>query len=138
MELLSSLTGLDVQGEMANRATHSRPIGRDAELSLLANAVSAAADGELRAVAVRGDPGMGKTRLLAELADLARAQGFSVHHGQATEFERDVPFGVYLAAFEPQPGERSRDAQRALTELLLDATGPSEARRAGLDRYRHV
>ncbi|WP_171074396.1 helix-turn-helix transcriptional regulator [Nonomuraea basaltis] len=121
---------------MANGATYGRPIGRDAELSLLASAVSGAADGALRAVAVRGDPGMGKTRLLAELVDLARARGFAVHHGQATEFERDVPFGVYLAAFEPQPGDRSRDAQRALTELLLDATGPSEARRAGLDRYR--
>ncbi|AQZ68807.1 hypothetical protein BKM31_51580 [[Actinomadura] parvosata subsp. kistnae] len=121
---------------MAKGATNARPIGRDAELTLLADAVSGAADGALRAVAVRGDPGMGKTRLLAELAGLARARGFVVHHGQATEFERDVPFGVYIAAFEPQPGDPSRDAQRALTELLLDATGPSEARRAGLDRYR--
>ncbi|MET8161251.1 AAA family ATPase [Sphaerisporangium sp. NPDC005289] len=121
---------------MANGATYGRPIGRDAELGLLASAVSGAADGALRAVAVRGDPGMGKTRLLAELADMARARGFAVHHGQATEFERDVPFGVYIAAFEPQPGDPRRDAQGALTELLLDATGPSEARRAGLDRYR--
>ncbi|MEU7873582.1 AAA family ATPase [Dactylosporangium sp. NPDC049140] len=121
---------------MADGATYGRLIGRDAERSLLANAVSSAADGALRAVVVRGDPGMGKTRLLAELADLARARGFAVHHGQATEFERDVPFGVYLAAFEPQPGDPDRDAQGALTELLVDATGPSEARRAGLDRYR--
>ncbi|GAA2211791.1 hypothetical protein GCM10009850_072510 [Nonomuraea monospora] len=118
---------------MANGAAHGRPIGRDAELDLLAGAVSGAAGGSLRAVAVRGDPGMGKTRLLAELAALARAHGFAVHHGQATEFERDVPFGVYLNAFEPQPGDPGGDA---LTELLLDATGPSEARRAGLDRYR--
>ncbi|RKR86637.1 regulatory LuxR family protein [Micromonospora pisi] len=115
---------------------HGRLIGRDTELSLLASAVSSAAGGALRAVAVRGDPGMGKTRLLAELADFARARGFAVYHGQATEFERDVPFGIYIAAFEPQPGDPNRGAQDALTELLLDATGPSEARRAGLDRYR--
>ncbi|TYB51139.1 AAA family ATPase [Nonomuraea sp. PA05] len=121
---------------MANGAAHGRPVGRDAELGLLADAVSGAAGGSLRAVAVRGDPGMGKTRLLAELAALARARGFAVHQGQATEFERDVPFGVYLNAFEPQPGAPGGDAQNALTELLLDATGPSEARRAGLDRYR--
>ncbi|ETK36707.1 helix-turn-helix transcriptional regulator [Microbispora sp. ATCC PTA-5024] len=121
---------------MANGPAYGRLIGRDRELSLLARAVSGAADGALRAVAVRGDPGMGKTRLLAELAEMARARGFAVHHGQATEFERHVPFGVYIAAFEPQPGDPSRDAQGALTELLLDATGPSEARRAGLGRYR--
>ncbi|GII56036.1 hypothetical protein Pth03_44250 [Planotetraspora thailandica] len=121
---------------MADGATYGRPVGRDAELGLLAGAVSGAADGALRAVAVRGDPGMGKTRLLAELADLARARGFTVHHGQATEFERNVPFGVYLAAFEPQRGDPGRDAHGALTELLMDATGPSEARREGLGRYR--
>ncbi len=113
---------------MATGATPRKSVGRDAELNQLASAVSDVADGALRAVVVRGDPGIGKTRLLAELADLARAQDFAVHHGQATEFERDVPFGVYIAAFE--------ESQGALTELLLDATGPSAARRAGLDRYR--
>jgi predicted ATPase/DNA-binding CsgD family transcriptional regulator len=121
---------------MVNGATAGKLIGRDAELDLLAKAVAEVAAGELRVVTVRGHPGIGKTRLLAELAELTRAGGFAVHYGQATEFERDVPFGTYIAAFERQTDEPGSEVRGALTELLFDATGPSAARRAGLDRYR--
>jgi DNA-binding NarL/FixJ family response regulator len=121
---------------MVNGAAHGRLIGRDVERGLLADAVSEVADGAIRAVTVRGDPGIGKTRLLAELVDLVRAKGFTVYHGQATEFERDMPFGVYVAASESQADERDGGVRGALTELLIDATGPSADRRAGLDRYR--
>ncbi|MQA85077.1 MAG: AAA family ATPase [Streptosporangiales bacterium] len=47
-----------------------------------------------------GEPGIGKTRLLAELC--ARAEGHDrlVLAGRATEFEREVPFGSVIEALD--------------------------------------
>jgi DNA-binding SARP family transcriptional activator/tetratricopeptide (TPR) repeat protein len=50
-------------------------IGRSAELSLLQDAWTAAAAGRCGLVLVRGDAGVGKTRLVAEVAAMARLQG---------------------------------------------------------------
>ncbi|MBP2476642.1 DNA-binding CsgD family transcriptional regulator [Crossiella equi] len=53
-----------------------------------------------RFVQVVGEPGIGKSRLLAELADAARARGQEVVVGRATEFETDRPFGVLADALD--------------------------------------
>jgi tetratricopeptide (TPR) repeat protein len=47
---------------------------------------------------ISGDPGIGKTRLLTELAHLAGSAGRSVLWGRATEFEQQVPFGIVTDA----------------------------------------
>ena len=54
-------------------ATHL--VGRRGELSALENAWQAAASGEPRMAMVRGGAGVGKTRLVSEVAELARLQG---------------------------------------------------------------
>jgi predicted ATPase len=61
-------------------------IGRDAELAVLEAAVAAAADGWPAAVLLSGEPGVGKSRLLAEACTLAAsAHGTRVLHGFALE-----------------------------------------------------
>ena len=52
-------------------------------------------------LAIEGEPGIGKSRLLAELRARAEAHGHIVLHGQAAEFERDRPFGVLIEALDP-------------------------------------
>src|SRR3954471_8427633 len=47
-----------------------------------------------------GEPGIGKTRLLAELAARADAQGQLVLSGSASELERDLPFSVFVDALD--------------------------------------
>ena len=47
-----------------------------------------------------GEPGIGKTRLLQELARLAEARGYLVLAGSASELERDLPFSVYVDALD--------------------------------------
>jgi DNA-binding CsgD family transcriptional regulator len=76
-------------------------------------ALDAVADGSARALAVVGEPGIGKTRLLAELGALAEHRGQLVLSGRAAEFERDLPFGVFvdalddhLRALDPQKVQR--------------------------------
>ncbi len=99
--------------------------GRDAELDTLERALDAAARGERRLLLLRGEAGIGKTRLLSELRDRAASQRFVVLEGRATELERDVPYGPILDALGT-PGfdaggagpERWR-AQRALGERIV-------------------
>src|SRR5918997_2654629 len=52
------------------------------------------------ALALVGEPGIGKTRLLAELAGRADARGVTVLGGSASELERDLPFWVFVDALD--------------------------------------
>ena len=84
---MPSVAGLDVL------------IGRRAELAVLEQVFSAASP-RTELIAVSGDPGIGKTRLLAELSELAASRGMLVIGGTATEFERHLPFGALAEALE--------------------------------------
>src|SRR5437762_153007 len=74
----------------------ARLVGRAAELDTLRRLAREPAPA--RVVQVVGDPGIGKSRLLAELAHLATAEGRTVLSARAAEFERHVPFGVFVDA----------------------------------------
>ncbi|HEV7658181.1 MAG TPA: AAA family ATPase [Mycobacteriales bacterium] len=56
-------------------AAAAQLVGRSAELGLLRDRWRAATAGHAELVLVRGDPGVGKTRLVAELTELARSEG---------------------------------------------------------------
>jgi hypothetical protein len=66
-------------------ATRSSFVGRADERHRLADALRAAAGGERRVVLVAGEPGIGKTRLAAELAREAHAAGSLVLYGRCDE-----------------------------------------------------
>ena len=51
-------------------------VGRPAELSAIEDGILAAAGGRLSAVAVEGEPGIGKTRLLLAAREIAMTRGF--------------------------------------------------------------
>jgi ATP/maltotriose-dependent transcriptional regulator MalT len=83
-------------------------VGRAGELGALERILGGLDRGGPGAIAVAGEPGIGKTRLLAELAARAGARGCLVLSGAASEFENDLPFSVfadaldeYLAGLEP-------------------------------------
>ena len=56
--------------------------------------------GEPACLAVEGEPGIGKTRLLAELRRRAERSGAHRAPGAAAEFERDLPYGVWVEALD--------------------------------------
>lgn len=56
--------------------------------------------GRSTVVEVTGEPGIGKTRLLSELCGWAEARGHLVCSGRVAEFERTLPFGPFVAAFD--------------------------------------
>ena len=76
----------------------ARLIGRGRERQVFASALDEVAAGHGGTVELTGDPGIGKTRLLGELAHQAEQRGFPVLNGSATEFERDRPYQVFVDA----------------------------------------
>nr|MDT0660465.1 LuxR family transcriptional regulator [Micromonospora sp. DSM 115978] len=73
-------------------------VGRGRQLELLDAALGRVAAGGFAVVQICGDPGVGKTRMLAELAHRAAAAGLRVGSGAGTQFERSVPFAIYTEA----------------------------------------
>jgi predicted ATPase len=76
-------------------------VGRERELSALDALLDAVRAGAPHVAALVGEPGIGKTSLLRELASRAGERGLLVLTGRAAEFERDVPFGVLVDALDP-------------------------------------
>ena len=75
-------------------------VGRTTELDSFDNLVVGLDGGNPAAVALMGEPGIGKTRLLAELAARADLKGQLVLAGSASELERDLPFWVFVDALD--------------------------------------
>ena len=72
----------------------SKLVGREWELSALTAMLGQAADGQGRVVGLVGVPGIGKSRLAAELALEAEARDFDVHWAVCESHASDVPFHV--------------------------------------------
>jgi DNA-binding CsgD family transcriptional regulator len=75
-------------------------LGRDAVLAALDAELAGLAAGRAAAVTVVGEAGIGKTRVLAELACRARKAGALVLSGRAGEFERDLQFAPWVDALD--------------------------------------
>jgi DNA-binding CsgD family transcriptional regulator/tetratricopeptide (TPR) repeat protein len=89
-------------GGVARRVSSPHLSGRAEELGLLNAALRRADDGEPGVVFVGGEAGIGKTRLFAEFAALARAEGAHVLVGECIELtEVELPFAPLLGALRP-------------------------------------
>jgi DNA-binding CsgD family transcriptional regulator len=74
------------------RASEGRLVGRDGELTRLLGLLDDAADGRPAHALVSGDAGVGKTRLVAELASRAADRGFLVLSGRCAELGDSIPY----------------------------------------------
>ena len=83
---------------MVSRGQHL--VGHAESLGAFADALSELDSGRSAAFALVGEPGIGKTRLLGELAARADARGVPVLYESASEPERDLPFRVFVDALD--------------------------------------
>lgn len=74
-------------------------VGRQDCVEILAGVVHRVRQGRFAVVEVSGEPGIGKSRVLAEAVRLARDAGLVVHVGRATQFEREVPLATFRDSF---------------------------------------
>ena len=105
--------GLQLQGGEAARVGWPDLVGRDRELEEVRRWLTAAGDGHGGVVIVQGGAGIGKTRLVREIAGEARARRMTVRASEAGELEQTRPFGAICDALGVSP--HSPDS--ALAEL---------------------
>jgi DNA-binding CsgD family transcriptional regulator len=102
-------------------------VGRRQEIGVLERALAAVERGPARAIGLRGEPGIGKSRLLAELSSRAEERGHLVLAGRATELERDLPFALLIDTFDrylaSNPPRRLDDEHLAQLAAVLPAVG---------------
>lgn len=121
-------------------------IGREDAVDAIARALRSVAGGGSSGLRLAGEPGIGKSRLIAELAGRAHAAGFEVFAGRASEFERDAPFMAFVDALDDHLAGPGRAVIRSLpagTTALLSAVFPAVAapsgapvRLVGAERFR--
>lgn len=117
-------------------------VGREHEQQFAEQLLEEAIAGQPRVAFVTGEPGIGKTSLLAELTARAEERGCLALRGSAAEFEQELPFGLvvdaldeYLGSLEPRAFSRlaSEDLSEiagvfpALRSLAPGSPGPTTA-----------
>ncbi|MBO4207838.1 helix-turn-helix transcriptional regulator [Micromonospora echinofusca] len=115
-------------------------VGRDTELAVLRGALEATGRAGVRVVAVTGDPGIGKTRLLSEFGEVARRRGARVLSGSATRGHRSPPLAPLLDALvdgarcntgQVDPGDPPTDSTASihLVRDLVNRAGEADGNR---------
>jgi DNA-binding NarL/FixJ family response regulator len=115
-------------------------VGRDAELGRLRARLDDASAGRAVAALIGGDAGVGKSRLVGEVTEIAASQGFTVLCGQCAEIGDSVPYLPFADAIRTASPEveAAVKARPVLARLLPDGgDGRSpEADLAGLTRQQ--
>jgi ATP/maltotriose-dependent transcriptional regulator MalT len=93
-------------------------VGRAGELRSLERILDELDRGCPGAIEVAGEPGIGKTRLLREVAARAGSRGHLVLSGAASEFESDLPFSVFVDALDEYVAGLEPDRLAALDDAV--------------------
>jgi class 3 adenylate cyclase/tetratricopeptide (TPR) repeat protein len=105
-------------------------VGRRAELGQITSAIASCRDGNSGlTICIRGDAGIGKTRLADEFARAAEAEGFDVHKGLVLDFGtgkgqdaiRAVVRSLLAVDTAADPVARRDAVERAIADAMIDA-----------------
>jgi predicted ATPase len=122
-------------------------IGREQEMRALQPALDRLFAGRGSLVLLRGNAGIGKSRLAAEIAERVSGLGASVLWGDAYADGQQAPYGPFVVAMESFAIRLSSDGLRAiageaapelarLVPAIATAIGPGTERTKPLDRRR--
>jgi len=120
---LASESAQDPASRVANEAAPF--VGRDVEYGLLIGLVARLTGGTGQAVLIEGEPGIGKSRLMREVARYAEARGLSTLATNCYEIERAIPY-------QPVIDLVTRALEHASPAALRDITPVSLAELASL------
>lgn len=121
-------------------------VGRTDDVAVLTAAFDAAVRGRMAALFLTGEAGVGKTRLVQELADRAGTAGATVLFGGATDIEESPPFWPVTSALRGLLRSAAGDAVRRqlepwtaqVDELLAAGPVDPHSRVQTLELLRHV
>jgi DNA-binding NarL/FixJ family response regulator len=128
------------------RASITPLVGRAAELASVVKVLDELDGTNPHTIELVGEPGIGKTRLLSELAARAELRGHLVLSGSASELERALPFSVFVDALDEylesldssEPSSLDQDVQAELAHVFpsLSARAYGHAVALQHERYR--
>jgi DNA-binding NtrC family response regulator/tetratricopeptide (TPR) repeat protein len=128
------LEGLEQPG-LAPRGGMTPLVGRESELEQVHRALARAETGHGQVVALVGEPGVGKSRLVWEMVHAQRAHGWLVLQGGAVSYGTATPYlpvvNLLRAYFEVGDQDEPREIRDKVTQRLLaldralEPTGPA-------------
>ena len=127
---------------MMLRVSAGRMVGRDDELGRLLTLLDDAEAGRSVVALVSGDAGVGKSRLVGEVSQLAEGRGFTVLSGQCAELGDSVPYLPLADALRgagESTGVRDALSSRPALGRLLPECGEAptlDSDRTGLARQQ--
>ena len=120
---------------MTTRLSSPSLVGRRAELGTLQAAAERAAGGAPGLVLVAGEAGVGKTRLVDELAGWARNSGYQVLVGGCVSLSADVaPFAPIIEALRPLLREGSEPELGAILGAGAHGRAPTASDSTGISQ----
>ena len=96
----------------------TRFVGRDAELDALRQALAQADAGQGQVVALVGEAGVGKSRLVYEFSHSHRTQGWLILASSSVSYGKATPYLPVLDLLKAYCGIESRDETRQVREKL--------------------
>ena len=96
-------------------------VGRDVEMAVLSNALKRADAGRGQIVAIVGEPGVGKSRLVHEFVASTSGAGSTVLRTGATPHDRNTPFLLVAQLIRSWLGVHDRDGQAEIGRKLAEA-----------------
>ena len=111
------LEGLERPG-LALRGHMTPLVGRGSELEQLRHVLGRAAAGHGQLVAIVGEPGVGKSRLVWEVMQAPRPQGWRIEHASAVSYGQAMPFQPVIGLLRAYFHIEDRDDPPAIREKV--------------------
>ena len=102
-------------------------IGRDAEMAALTEAADRAAAGRGQVVAVLGEPGVGKSRLILEFTRSARLRDWIALEGHAVAYAKETPYLPIVELLGGAVGVQPDDDSETIRERVASTLALSAA-----------
>jgi predicted ATPase/class 3 adenylate cyclase len=132
-------TGAGSRFEAAQRRGLSRYVGRSEELATLLASIDRTRLGEGQSVAVIGEAGVGKSRLVFELCERIDPAIVRILHGRCQSYGTDAPFLPFLDALRRALDFSEEDSAAALLGKTLTAVQDLDQRLEHLlPHYLHL
>ncbi len=105
------------------RVTHAPLVGRAHEMAQLEAALGAALNGEAQFIAIAGEEGVGKSRLIQELEQRVHQRGIAIFHARMHGFDSAFPyqgFGNIIQEYLRSPSNTHSTGGSDFSDLAAD------------------